>query len=74
MGHFRLSIYQSDVQLFYLNFHLTGVHFPSELQNTGDVGKQKIKYGPIKTREITHIRLSEELYDFTRVRIHSNKK
>ena len=47
---------------FYLTFRLTGVHFRDELQHTGDVREHKFKYGPIRTWEITDIRLLYELY------------
>ena len=35
-----------------LTFHLYGVHFRSELQHVGDINKQKVKHGRIRTREI----------------------
>ena len=41
----------------FLALYLTGVHFRGKLQYIGDVSEQKIKYGPIKTREIGGIRL-----------------
>ena len=47
---------------FCLTFRLTGVHFRGELQRVGDVSEQKFKYGPIRTWEITDIKLSHELY------------
>ena len=47
---------------FCLTFHLIGVHFQGELQQFGDVSKQKFKYGTIRTREITDIRLLHKLY------------
>ena len=47
---------------FCLAFYLTGVHFRGELQHIGHVGGQKIKYGPIRTREISSVRLQEKLY------------
>ena len=36
--------------------------FPGKLQHGGDVSKLKIKCGTIRTREITSIRLLDELY------------
>ena len=42
--------------------YLTGVHFRGELQHVGLVGEQKIKCPPIRIREISGVRLSEELY------------
>ena len=48
---------------FCLTFHLTCVYLRGELQQVGDVGKQKIKCGPIRTREKTDIGLLDELYD-----------
>ena len=59
---------------FCIDFHLTGVHFRQELQHTGHVGELKIMGEPIKTREITDIRLLDKLYDFTCVSNHSHKK
>ena len=53
---------QNVIYLFRLTFHLTDVHFRGELQPVGDVSEQKFKYGPIRTREITDIRLLQELY------------
>ena len=58
--HGRLSTQQIDIQLFCLTFHF---HFRGELQHVGDVSEQKVKYGPIRTLEITDIRLLHELYD-----------
>ena len=37
---------------FCLALYLTGVHFRGELQHGRDVGQQKIKCKPIRTREI----------------------
>ena len=37
---------------FCLTLYLAGAHFRAELQYVGDVGEQKIKYGPILSREI----------------------
>lgn len=34
---------------FCLLFYLTGVHYRGELQHVGQVGKQKIKFRPIRT-------------------------
>ena len=42
---------------FCLFLHLTEVHFRGELQHVGDVSEQKIKYRPIRTREIGGVRL-----------------
>ena len=47
---------------FWLFLYLTGVHFQGELQHSGDVSQQKIKCGPIRTREIGGISLSDVLY------------
>ena len=47
---------------FYLIFCLTGVHFRGDLRHIGDVSEHKFKYGPIRTKEITEIRLLHELY------------
>ena len=48
---------------FCLTFPLTGVHFQGELQRDGDVSEQKLKYRPIRTRQIIDIRLLHKLYD-----------
>ena len=48
---------------FCLSLYLTGVHFRGELQHVRDVSEEKIKYRPVRTREIGSVRLSEELYD-----------
>ena len=45
-----------------LTLYLTGVHFRGELQHVGRGGEQKIKFSPIRTREIAGVRLQEELY------------
>ena len=42
---------------FCLAFYSTGVHFRGELQHVGHLGEQKIKYRPIRTREIVGARL-----------------
>ena len=42
---------------FCLALYLTGVHFRRELQHAGDVSEQKLKCGPIRTREIGGVRL-----------------
>ena len=47
---------------FCLFLYLTGVHFRGELQHSGDVSQQKIKYRPIRTREIGGFSLSDVLY------------
>ena len=41
---------------------LTGVHFRGKLQHSGDINQQKIKCGPIRTREIGGVSLSDVLY------------
>ena len=46
----------------YLTLYLTGVHFRGELQHVGHGDEQKIKYSPIRTREIAGVRLQEEPY------------
>ena len=51
----RWFIKKTDSKLFY-------VHFRDELQHAGDLGKQKIKCGPIRTPEINGIRLLDELH------------
>ena len=43
---------------FCLFFYLTDVHYRGELQHVGQVGKQKIKFRPIRTREIAGVRLN----------------
>ena len=45
-----------------LTLYLTGVHFRGELQHVGHGDEQKIKYSPIRTREIAGVRLQEEPY------------
>ena len=42
---------------FCLALYLTGVHFRGELQHVRDVSEQKIKCRPIRTREISGVRL-----------------
>ena len=42
---------------FCLFLYWTGVHFWGELQHVGDVSEQKMKYWPIRTREIGGVRL-----------------
>ena len=42
--------------------YLTGVHFRRELQHGGDVSQQKINCGPIRTRKIVGVSLSDVLY------------
>ena len=42
--------------------YLTGVHFRGELQHIGDISQQKIKFQPIRTREIGGVTLSDVLY------------
>ena len=41
---------------FWPTFYLTGVHSWSELQHVGHVVEQKIKYQPIRTKEIVGVR------------------
>ena len=46
-------MWQLETQLFASPYiYLTGVHFRGELQHIGQVGRQKTKCWPIKTREI----------------------
>ena len=45
-----------------LFLYLTIVHFQGELQHGGDVSQQKIKFRPIRTREIGSVSLSDVLY------------
>ena len=47
---------------FCLFLYLTGAHFRGELQHGRDVSQQKIKYRPIRTREIGGVTLSDVLY------------
>ena len=47
---------------FCLFLYLTGAHFRGELQHGGDVSQQKIKCGPVRTREIDGVSLSDVLY------------
>ena len=47
---------------FRLALYLTAVHFRSQLQHTGDVGEQKIKCRPIRTRKVGGVRLQDELF------------
>ena len=42
---------------FSLTLNLTGVHFGGELQLVGRVSEQKIKFQPMRTREIGGVRL-----------------
>ena len=42
---------------FGLTLYLTGVHFPGEVQHVDHVGEQKIKCQPIRTQEISGVRL-----------------
>ena len=44
-------------QAFCLALYLAGVHFQGELQHVGHVGEPKIKCRPIRTREISGVRL-----------------
>ena len=44
-------------QAFCFALHLAGVHFQGELQHVGHVGEPKIKCRPIRTREISGVRL-----------------
>ena len=43
--------------VFCLALYLTGVYFRGELQRVGQMGEQKIKCQPIRTREIVGVRL-----------------
>ena len=47
---------------FCLALYLTGVHFQDKLQHVGHVGEQKIKFQPIRTREIAGVRCKRKLY------------
>ena len=47
---------------FCLTFYLTGVHFRGKLQQVGHVGEQRLKCRPVRTREISRVRLYKELY------------
>ena len=47
---------------FCLFLYFTGAHFRGELQRDCDVNQQKIKCGPIRTREIGAVSLSDLLY------------
>ena len=61
----RLSMWQFETSCFEtmcLVWYLTGEHFWGTLQHVGDVSEQKVKCGPIRTREIVGVRLQEELY------------
>ena len=49
---------------FPLTFHSPIVHFRDKLQQIYHMGKQKLKCGPIRMREITDIWLSHGLYVF----------
>ena len=42
---------------FLPHLRLTSAHFRGELQHVDDVSEQKFKYGLIRTREITDIRM-----------------
>ena len=42
---------------FFLALYLTGVHFRGKLQHVGGTSEQKIKCGPIRTREVGGVRL-----------------
>ena len=46
---------------FCVALYLSSVHFWGELQHLGEVIEQKIKWRPIRTREIGGVRLWEEL-------------
>ena len=59
----RVFMWHLETQLFCLFLYLTGVHFPGELQHSGDVSEWKIKCWPIRTREIGGVSLSDVLYD-----------
>ena len=45
-----------------LAWFLTDEHFLGELQHVDDVSAQKVKSGPIRTREIGGVILQEELF------------
>ena len=42
---------------FCFALYITGVHFRGKLQHVGDISEQKIKCGPIRTREMGAARL-----------------
>ena len=44
---------------FWLTFYLTDVHFRGELQQVDDVGEQKIKCRPVRTRDTAGVRLQD---------------
>lgn len=50
--HKKVYFYQTDIQTFCLTFALTGVQFRGELQQVGEVNKEKIKSRSIKIGEI----------------------
>ena len=55
--------------------YLTGVHFRGKLQHSGDINQQKIKCGPIRTREIGGVSLSDVLYaNYHRAGTEENKR
>ena len=62
MGELRKSVYVTIGNLSFCVLYLTGIHFGGELQHDGDVGQQKIKWRPVKTREIGGVTLSDVLY------------
>ena len=47
---------------FCLTLYLTDVHFRGELQHVGHAGQQKIKFRPVRTREIAGARLIKGNY------------
>ena len=52
------------IPAFCLAFYLASAHFGGELQHFGHMGEQKIKRWPIRTREITGVKLQDQLYDY----------
>ena len=52
------------IPAFCLAFYLASAHFGGELQHFGHMGEQKIKRWPIRTQEITGVKLQDQLYDY----------
>ena len=72
LKNFWGCLYNKLISSFLLHLYLTGVHFRRELQYVGDVSEQKFKYGPIRTLEITDMRLLHELYKKVRCLLTDN--
>ena len=47
---------------FFFVLHLTVAHFRGELQHFGGMGEQKIKCWPVRTCDVSSVRLLDELY------------